>query len=111
MKKPITKAQIRKQIDQQISSYLTKGGDVEQVPRGISGRNPGDPPLKPNNSFFSQPKENRTYLNEVVATLDLRRQQKNQPLKPAKSKQSRMVKKIIYDDFGEALRWKWEEET
>ncbi len=109
MKKIITKAQIRQEMDEQISAYLKQGGDVEQVPRGLSGRNPGDPPIKPN-SFFAQPKESRTYLTDVVATLESRREQKTPPKKSTANRQPRMRKKIIYDDFGEALRWIWVEE-
>lgn len=98
-------------MDQQISDFLTQGGNVEQVPRGISGRNPGDPPIKTSSSFFNKPRESRTYVPEVIAALDSRRQEKTTKQKPASPKHTKMHKKVIYDDFGEALRWEWVEEA
>lgn len=105
MKKPITKAHIRSEMEQQIADYLTKGGEVDEIERGISGRSDG--PLRPDNTAFQQPKIGRTYVPEIVAAIDSRRNQKS--VKP-KAVKRRPRKKMIYDDFGEPLRWEWVEE-
>jgi hypothetical protein len=38
MKKPPTKADLRKQLEQQVDDYIDHGGEVQRVSRGISGR-------------------------------------------------------------------------
>ncbi|MEE8056907.1 MAG: hypothetical protein V3T17_03595 [Pseudomonadales bacterium] len=105
MKRPITKAHIRREMEQQITNFLNQGGEVVEVERGISGRTTNSP-FKPDNTAFQQPKVGRTYIPEVVAAIDSRRNQKPVKPKPAKRKP---YKKIIYDDFGEPLRWEWVE--
>ncbi|MFA7555451.1 MAG: hypothetical protein WCY88_14480 [Spongiibacteraceae bacterium] len=107
MKRLITKAQIRSDMDKQIADFLNKGGKVAEVERGISGRENPNGPLKPDNSGFQQPKVGRTYVPEVIAALDARRNPK--AIKP-QPKTRRTRKKMIYDDFGEPLRWEWVEE-
>ncbi len=106
MKKPISKQQIRSEIEKQIVDFLKQGGSVSQIERGISGRLNPDGPLKPESGNFQQPKTERTYLPEVVAALDERKKAK--PVK-SKSIKKKPKKKIIYDDFGEPLRWEWVE--
>ncbi len=107
VKRPVTKAQIRAQIEQQISEFLNQGGAVEEVQRGISGREGTAGPLKPEHTSHQQPRADRTYIPEVIAALEARRKHKPEKPKPAPRRQPR--KKIIYDDFGEPLRWEWEE--
>ena len=107
MKRPITKAHIRSEIEQQIADFIDQGGTVEEIERGISGRDTDAGPLKPDNTAFLQPKEGRTYVPEVIAAIESRRKPK--PLKP-KTNKRKPYKKIIYDDFGEPLRWEWVEE-
>ncbi len=104
MKKPISKAVIRNQLNQQIDKFLNQGGEVVQIERGLSGRENPNGPLKPNGINFDQAKTPRTYVPEVVAALEARRNSK--PGKTVKTKK-KSRKKIIYDDFGEALRWEW----
>ena len=106
VKKPISKAQIRSEMNQQISAFLDKGGEVSEIAQGISGRENAQGVLKADTPAFGEPKTERTYLPEVVAALDARKQKKEPPAKP---KNRRPKKKIIYDDFGEPLRWEWEE--
>lgn len=108
MKKPITKKQIRGEIDQQIAEFLERGGNVNEIQRGISGRDNPDGALKPNSTAFHEPKTERTYVPEVIAALDERRNKKPEP--PQKNRPRRQRKEIIYDDFGEPLRWKWVED-
>lgn len=105
MKKIITKRDIRNQIDQQIEDFLTQGGEVANIEQGLSGRINPTEALKP--MAFDKPKEERTFVPEVVATLEERRQKEKKPA--AKKPTRRPRKKIIYDDFGEPLRWEWEE--
>lgn len=105
MKKPISKAQIREQLSRQVESYLNQGGAVEQIQRGVSGRDAADGPIK-THEFTERPKPSRTYLPEVIAAIDARKQKKTAVKKTAR----RPRKRIIYDDFGEPLRWEWVEE-
>lgn len=106
MKKLITKAQIRDEIDKQIDDFIRQGGAVDKIQRGLSGHDGSTGPLKPDSNAFQQPRAERTYVPEVVAVLDARRRQKAVKAKPVKRKPR---KKLIYDDFGEPLRWEWEE--
>ena len=108
LKKPITKAHIRNEMDQQIADFLGEGGEVAQIPQGISGRENVQGAIRAEQTAFQQPKAERTFLPEVVATLEARKQAqlaKNAPKPPKR----RPRKKMIYDDFGEPLRWEWVE--
>ena len=97
---------MRAELEKHITDFLGQGGSVEQVERGVSGQDSSSGPLKPDSNAFQQPRTGRTYLPEVVAALDARRKQKPVKPKPVKRKPR---KKLIYDDFGEPLRWEWEE--
>ena len=111
MKKPVSKAEIREELERQMERFLNRGGQVENVPRGLSGKDPGDPPTFLNRRLFIEPKTSRTLVPEVVAALEARRQERFKR-KPTR-KRSRMPKprrKVIYDDFGEPLRKVWVEE-
>ena len=105
MKKPISKAQIRSDMNRQISRFLNQGGEVAEIAQGISGRENAQGVLKAETPGFGEPKTERTYVPEVVAALEARKQKQPPPEKP---KNRRPKKKIIYDDFGEPLRWEWE---
>ena len=107
MKRIITKSDIRNEIEQQVDDFLKRGGAVNQIERGLSGRANADGPLKADSGAFQQPKTDRTYVPEVVAAIDARRKQPVTP--PKKTSNRKPRKKIIYDDFGEPLRWEWEE--
>jgi len=101
MKPTQTKAQIRKELEKQIEQYLDTGGDVKDIPRGISGRNDNSNPFS---QFNHSPKaENRTPVGDVIKSMEERKQ----PQKPVKK---RPKKRLIKDDFGEPLRWVWDEE-
>ena len=107
MKKPITKANIRSDINQQIADFLEKGGEVDEIQRGLSGRVNPTGPIATEGSGFIQPKTERTYLPDVVAAIEPR---KSSNKIKATSKKRKPRKKIIYDDFGEPLRWEWAED-
>lgn len=102
MKKPISKAHIRTEINKQVSDYLQHGGAVNVVPTGISGR---ENPEKSSRHIFDKPKESRTPIPEVLKAIDARK--KPQKSTSIKTKRKRPTKQIIYDDFGEPLREVW----
>ncbi|MEZ5572402.1 MAG: hypothetical protein R3E64_10305 [Halioglobus sp.] len=109
MKKLITKTDIRNELLQETERFLERGGSVDKIPQGISGKNPGDPPIYLNRRLFVEPKTPRTLIPEVVAAIDARRLEKTRR-KPQKRRLQRPRRKIIYDDFGEPLRRIWLEE-
>lgn len=111
MKKPVSKAQLREQLQRETERFLKRGGSVQDIPPGVSGKNPEDPPLFLNRRLFIEPREPRTQIPEVLAALDARRKVR-QTRSPTR-KRSRLPqprRKIIYDDFGEPLRKVWVEE-
>ena len=106
VKKPPTKSELREQLRKEMRSYLEKGGKVEKIPGGVSGRH-DNAPLK--TVLFDGPKEPepRTYVTNVIAEIDARRR----PIKvPATKKRPRGHYKTIFDDFGEPIRKIWVEE-
>lgn len=109
MKRP-TKAEIRRQLDQQVDQYLKHGGEVKQVQRGESGLDNGR--YDERTLAFEKPREERTPVDEVLQAIDKRRQEQKAPKKPAgsRTRSKRPRKKIIYDDFGEPLRVVWVDE-
>ena len=111
MKKPVSKADIRDELQQETERFLRQGGHVENIPQGTSGKDPGDPPLFLNRRLFIEPKSTRTLVPEVVAAIEARR--KERFARKPQRKRSRLPqprRKIIYDDFGEPLRKVWIDE-
>jgi len=104
LKKPVSKAQVRNQLNRQIGDYLEHGGAVDVIPTGLSGR---ENPEKSSGQIFDKPRETRTPMHEVVNAIEARRNLvKKKPMKP---KPMLPKKKIIYDDFGEPIREIWVE--
>lgn len=111
VKKPVSKSELRAELERETERFLKRGGHVENVERGISGKDPGEAPLFLNRRLFVEPKSQRTLVPEVVAAIEARRQEKLKR-KPAR-KRSRLPqprRKVIYDDFGEPLRKVWVDE-
>ena len=108
VKKPPSKSEIRRQLEQQVVDYIDQGGKVDEIGRGISGVDTGEPIGAMRSRFNFSPKIERTFVPEVIAAIDARKSQPKTKL-PAK-KPAKPHKEIIYDDFGEPLRWKWVEE-
>ena len=111
MKKPVSKADESAKLQQEMERFLNRGGEVENIPRGVSGKDPGDPPLFLNRRLFVEPPLPRTPIPEVVAAIEARRRLK--PRRGSVRKLSRLPqprRKVIYDDFGEPLRKVWVEE-
>lgn len=104
MNKRPTKNDLREQLQQAMDQYLEHGGAVSEVERGASGlHNSGYQDYR---SGFEKPPEPRTPVDDVLLSIDQRRQEKRTtppPKAPTKPK-----KRVIYDDFGEPLRIVWE---
>ena len=100
--KPIkTKQQLRAELNQQVHAFLNHGGAVTQVERGLSGNTDNKNLFKQTASF--EPKQSRTPVTEVVKELEARKQGEHD------SKSRRPKKVLIKDDFGEPIRWVWQE--
>jgi len=110
LKKPVSKADIRHELVREIERFLLQGGSVDEIPVGISGKNPDDPPLYLNRRLFVEPRTPRTLIPEVVAAIDARRLEKFRRKPQHKRRLPNPRRKIIYDDFGEPLRRVWQEE-
>ena len=108
--KPPSKADIRRELEAQVAAYLREGGAVQQVERGVSGRDATEGPLKaPPLAEGELPRTERTYVPEVVAAIEQRRQSLTRSKPSPMTRRTKPRKIIIYDDFGEPLRWQWEE--
>jgi len=105
VKQPITKAQKRALLEQEMQNYLSKGGEVEEVDQGISGRENPMQALLP--VLFNEKTLKRTDARAELNKVDARKHpKKNAPVARTKAK-----KKVpVYDDFGEILRWVWDDE-
>ncbi len=107
MKKPISKAQKRALLDDAVANYLSKGGEVEEVMQGISGRENPDQALPP--VLFNEKTMQRTDARPALKKVDARKHPN--PKKNPSNTRPKAKKKIpVYDDFGEILRWVWSDE-
>lgn len=112
MKKPVSKAEVRAELEAETERFLEQGGRVKDIPRGVSGKEPGAQLVLPNRRLFIEPRAPRTEIPEVLAALDARR--KLARGRTAQRKRSRLPqprRKVILDDFGEPLRRVWIEEN
>lgn len=107
MKIDNSKARQRHRLEQDMKRFLEEGGQVKQVPRGMSGADPLSG-RGYQTALFSGPKQAaRTDLSSVAAELDARKKRGSR--RPTAL--TRRRRKLIYDDFGEPLRWVWEDST
>ncbi|MFT4825330.1 MAG: hypothetical protein ACJAUG_003797 [Halioglobus sp.] len=110
MKKLPTKADMRAELERRINQFEKKGGQVTEIPTGISGRDVLDnsPPAR---RLFLEPTVTRTQVPEVIAAIEARRKEKvTAKPKHKPRKQTTRKRKTIYDDFGEPLRTVWVDE-
>ncbi len=107
MKKPVSKADIRDELLRETEDFLRCGGRVKEIPQGISGRNPEDPPLFLNRRLFVEPRTPRTHIPEVVAAIEARRLERFNRKVTRKRRPPSPRRRVIYDDFGEPLRRVW----
>lgn len=110
MKKPVSKSDIRDELLRETECFLESGGRVKEIPQGISGRDPGEPPLYLNRRLFVEPRTPRTHVPEVVAAIEARRLERYRRKPPQKRRQAQPRRTVIYDDFGEPVRHVWKEE-
>tara|TARA_B110000483_G_scaffold177495_1_gene209893 strand:- start:142 stop:459 length:318 start_codon:yes stop_codon:yes gene_type:complete len=97
-----TKADLRDELQRQIDAFTCKGGTIQQVDKGVTGRESPQASLK--TPLFNEPKISRTPLTEVIAAIDSRKLSKSNLKKTDKVTSK---EKIIYDDFGEPVRKIW----
>jgi hypothetical protein len=102
MTKRPTKREIRQQMNNEVEQYLIKGGAVQEFERGESGLVNGK--IDERSTGFAQSKQERTPLTDALNAVDER---KKSTTKASPTKTTRPRKKIIYDDFGEAIREVW----
>lgn len=109
MKKFPSKAEQREQLAREVEEFLCRGGEIHEVPRGVSGRD-ADTILsdwRKSGDLDRPPPATRTDLSAVAAALDARRAARK---KPSRSERKRPRKIIVYDDFGEPVREVWRED-
>ena len=101
-----SKNKIRGDIQRKTEEFLSRGGEIKKHERGETGE-PADKPRAKSVFVSNQPRQTRTYINDVVSAIDSRKKKptKSTPKPTAK----RQRKKVIYDDFGEPLREVWTE--
>lgn len=105
-----SKESLRLELEQATRQFLTGGGEVKSVPSGTSAWEPGTRP-PPSRPLFTEPREERTPVNDVVATIEARREAQKQKRKPTRNRRDRRPRRrVIYDDFGEPLRHVWVDE-
>jgi len=102
------KAEQRAEIEKQLREFLGRGGAVEEVARGTSGRDGMSAAPNRFQSFTPRQKEERTYVPEVVAAIEARRRKPKAPPKSGAAA-PKQVRKPVYDDFGEPVRYEWVE--
>lgn len=105
MKQQPTKSEIRNEMAQQVRKFLSNGGQINQVAQGSSGLKDGK--YCNNGLGFEKPRQERTPVPEVVAAIEAQRRPKTSPAKNTSTSPKRPRKKLIYDDFGDPLRWVW----
>lgn len=107
MKKLLSKAELRAQLEREMAQYLDQGGAIKSVDQGVSGRE-GNTSIRPGTrDLFIEPRAERTQIPEVIAALEARRKPAR---KPATVNRRQRRRKVIYDDFGEPLRHVWTDE-
>jgi hypothetical protein len=106
VKQLVSKAQKRALLEQEMEKYLAKGGAVEEVEQGISGRENPMKALLP--VLFNEKVLKRTDARAELKKVDDRKHPKKRPTVI----KAKLRKKIpVYDDFGEVLRWVWNDES
>jgi hypothetical protein len=112
VKKLPTKAELRATLEQETRRYLDGGGEVKEIPRGTSGTDASKPVKFQTSALFAEPAGSRTFVPEVVAAIESRRNQlkRSRRATPRRSRLPRPRRKTLYDDFGEPIRKVWVED-
>jgi len=104
MKIKKSKKQQSDELAKAMAEFLHDGGEIKTIPNGTSGKTENINLFKTSAEFGE--KAHRTPLTEVVKTLEERKKSKNKTQPKVTRKRS---KKLIVDDFGEPLRWIWDD--
>lgn len=99
-----SKEQQRQRLRRELERYLSRGGRIRHVPNGATGHQPDLPHAARPQPFSGAPRVARTDLSEVVAAIDARKKKSTRPTRRPMPR-----RKLIYDDFGEPLRWVWDD--
>lgn len=104
MKHIVTKAEKRASLTAAVDQFFKNGGKVDEVQQGVSGRENPNKALLP--VLFGEKSMERTDARAALKAIDARKQKSSE--KKTKTKQTKKVP--VYDDFGEILRWVWEDD-
>ncbi|MBM7332647.1 hypothetical protein [Alloalcanivorax marinus] len=107
MKVRNSKEQQRQRLRRDMERFLSRGGRIEEVPSGTTGDAPDQPRERRSFPFTQGPPATRTDLSQVAATIDARKKARR-TRRPASARRGPR-RKLVYDDFGEPLRWVWED--
>ncbi|BFM20321.1 hypothetical protein [Gilvimarinus japonicus] len=107
MKLAKSKKEQRQELDSLMREYLEHGGAINEVPRGLSGRVDNRQPLPHVFDKKAEP-DTRTSVSDEISAIEQRRKPKPPAPIAQPKRNTRPRKKIIYDEFGEPLRWEWE---
>lgn len=104
MKVRNSKEQQRHRLERDMQRFLESGGAIKEIPNGVSGADAVSGKGHQTVLFNGPGNTGRTDLSQVAAAIDSRKHKpKRQRLSP------RPRRKLIYDDFGEPLRWIWQD--
>ena len=107
MKHQAWKERQHRVLRRQMDDFLARGGRIMEVPPGASGLTDGRA-LPAFRTFSPAQVSRHTPLTDVVATIETRRQAQRRARHAASRKRRRTPRrKLLYDDFGEPLRWVW----
>ena len=98
-----SKEQQRYRLERDMERFLSEGGSISEVPNGVSGADAVSGKGHQTVLFNGSRQAQRTDLSQVAATIDSRKH------KPRRQRlNARPQRKLVYDDFGEPLRWVWQ---
>ena len=103
MKVRSNKEQQRRRLERATKRFLSEGGAINQVDSGVSGADALSG-RGHQTALFNTPQNTRTDVSNVAAAIDARKHNKR---KPTPSRHTQPRKELVYDDFGEPLRWVW----
>ena len=93
----------RHRLERDMQRFLAEGGSIQEVASGVSGADPISGKGHQTVLFNGPRQAQRTDLSQVAATIDSRKH------KPRRQRlNARPQRKLVYDDFGEPLRWVWQ---
>ncbi len=109
MKYRIWKEEQHRELRRRTEEFLARGGEVRQVPPGISGLEEGHP-VPAFRTYSPARIPRRTPLTDVVAAIELRKRAASTRRRRTAAPSRGPRRKLLYDDFGEPLRWVWVDE-